>query len=316
MPEMISTRKAYGQTLVELGKENPDIVVLDGDLSKSTMTNSFSKEFPSRFFNMGIAEPNIMATAAGLASCGKIPFASTFAVFATGRAWEQLRMSVGYTNMNVKVAGTHAGITVGEDGASHQANEDIAIMRAIPNFTVLVPCDGVETDKAVRAAAAHNGPVYIRLGRSDIPIITTPDTPFEIGKANIMREGKDVTVFACGIMVNEALTAAETLASEGVSVEVINVSTIKPLDVDTIVASAKKTGAVVTAEEHSIIGGLGGAVAEVLCEECPVPMKRVGMQDCFGESGTPADLLKKYGMTAQDIASAAKLVIARKECGR
>lgn len=312
MPEMISTRKAYGQTLLELGRENPDIVVLDADLSKSTMTNDFWKEFPSRFFNMGIAEPNMIATAAGLASCGKIPFASTFAIFATGRAWEQARMSLGYANQNVKIAGTHAGITVGEDGASHQANEDIAIMRVIPNFTVLVPCDGVETDKAVRAAAAYKGPIYIRLGRADCPIITTADTPFEIGKAVVMKEGADVSLIACGIMVAEALNAAEMLAGEGISAEVLNVSSIKPLDVEAITASAKKTGAVVTAEEHSIIGGLGGAVAEVLVEECPVPMKRVGMKDCFGESGTPAELLKKYGMTAEDIVQAAKCVISRK----
>jgi transketolase len=313
MPEMISTRKAYGQTLVELGKENPNVVVLDADLSKSTMTYSFSKEFPERFFNMGIAEPNMVTTAAGLAACGKIPFASTFAIFATGRVWEQARMSLGYANQNVKIAGTHAGITVGEDGASHQANEDIAIMRTIPGFTILVPCDGVETDKAVRAAAAYNGPVYIRLGRADCPIITSPEDPFEIGKAMMMKEGKDVSIFACGIMVAEALTAAEVLIAEGIDAEIINISSIKPLDAETIIKSAKKTGAAVTAEEHSVVGGLGGAVAEVLIEECPVPMKRVGMKDCFGESGKPAELLKKYGMTAQEIIAAAKAVVARKE---
>ncbi|MDO8683774.1 MAG: transketolase family protein [Armatimonadota bacterium] len=316
MPEMLATRKAYGQALVELGRENPNIVVLDCDLSKSTMTNMFAKEFPERFINMGIAEANMMTTAAGLAACGKIPFASTFAVFATGRAWEQARMSIGYTRMNVKIAATHAGITVGEDGASHQANEDIAIMRVIPNFIVLVPADGVETKKALKAAVEHDGPAYIRLGRADVPILFDDSYKFEIGKAVVLREGTDVSLLACGGMVSESLKAAEALADIGVSAEVVNVSTIKPLDSETIVASARKTRAVVTAEEHTIIGGLGGAVAELLCENYPVPMRRVGMEDCFGESGKSDELLCKYCMTGANIADAAREVLKRKEIRR
>ena len=312
MPEMLATRKAYGQALVELGRENPNVVVLDCDLSKSTMTSMFAKEFPDRFINMGIAEANMMATAAGLAACGKIPFASTFAVFATGRAWEQARMSIGYTRLNVKIAATHAGITVGEDGASHQANEDIALMRVIPNFTVIVPADGVETKQAVRAAALRPGPAYIRLGRADVPILFDDTYEFKIGKAVVMREGKDISLFACGGMVAEALKAADTLAAEGVSAEVVNVSTIKPLDIDTIVASVRKTGGAVSAEEHTIVGGLGGAICEALAEAYPVPLKRVGLEDCFGESGTSDELLCKYCMTAPNIVDAARSVLARK----
>jgi transketolase len=312
MPEMLATRKAYGQALVELGRENPNVVVLDCDLSKSTMTNMFAKEFPERFINMGIAEANMMATAAGLASCGKIPFTSTFAVFATGRAWEQARMSIGYTRLNVKIAATHAGITVGEDGASHQANEDITLMRVIPNFTVIVPADGVETKQAVKAAAEHDGPVYLRLGRADVPIIFDDTYKFEIGKAVILREGKDISLFACGGMVSEALKATEELAQQGISAEVINVSTIKPLDRATIVASVRKTGAAVSAEEHTIVGGLGGALAELFAEEHPVPMRRVGLEDCFGESGGSNELLCKYCMTSANIADAARGVLKRK----
>ncbi|MDO8589481.1 MAG: transketolase family protein [Armatimonadota bacterium] len=312
MPEMLATRKAYGQALVELGRENPNVVVLDCDLSKSTMTNQFAKEFPERFINMGIAEANMMATAAGLAACGKIAFTSTFAVFATGRAWEQARMSIGYTRMNVKIAATHAGVTVGEDGASHQANEDIALMRVIPNFTVIVPADAVETRQAVHAAARHAGPAYIRLGRADVPVIFDDTYRFEIGSAVVMREGTDISLFACGGMVAEALKAADILAAEGISAEVVNVSTIKPLDVETIVASVRKTGAAVSAEEHTIIGGLGGAISEALAEEYPVPMKRVGIEDCFGESGTSDELLCKYCMTGPNIADAARIVLARK----
>jgi len=313
MPEMLATRKAYGQALVELGRENPNVVALDCDLSKSTNTNMFAKEFPKRFINMGIAEANMMITAAGLATCGKIPFASTFAIFATGRAWEQVRMSIGYTNLNVKIAATHAGITVGEDGASHQANEDIAIIRAIPNFTIIVPADGVETRLAVRAAAEYQGPTYIRLGRADTPILFDESYRFEIGTAVVMRGGTDVSLFACGIMVSEALQAADILSSEGVSAEVVNVSTIKPLDVGAIVASARKTGAAVSAEEHTIVGGLGGAIAEVLCEQCPIPMKRVGLRDCFGESGGSEELLRKYHMSCADIADSARVALKMKE---
>ena len=316
MPEMLATRKAYGQALVEVGRENPNVVVLDCDLSKSTNTNMFAKEFPQRFINMGIAEANMVATAAGLAASGKIPFASTFAVFATGRAWEQARMSVGYTKLNVKIAATHAGITVGEDGASHQANEDIAIMRAIPNFTIIVPADGVETRKAVHAAAKHPGPTYIRLGRADVPILYDDDYEFRVGKAHVLREGSDVSLFACGGMVSESLNAAELLASEGVSAEVVNVSTIKPLDRETVLASVRKTGAAVSAEEHTIVGGLGGALAELLCEEYPIPMRRVGLEDCFGESGGSSELLCKYCMTGANIADAAREALKRKEARR
>lgn len=316
MPEMLSTRKAYGQALVELGRENPNIVVLDCDLSKSTMTNMFAKEFPERHINMGIAEANMMATAAGLAASGKIPFTSTFAVFASGRAWEQVRMSIGYTKMNVKIAATHAGITVGEDGASHQANEDIAIMRVIPNLTVIVPADGTETKKALRAIVEYDGPVYIRLGRADLPILFDDSYKFEIGKAVVLREGKDLSIFACGGLVSEALQAAETLAAEGVSAEVVNVSTIKPLDVETIIASVRKTGAAVSAEEHTIVGGLGGALAEAFCERYPVPMRRVGLEDCFGESGTSNELLCKYCMTGPNIVDAAREVLTVKGAGQ
>jgi transketolase len=312
MPEMLATRKAYGQALAELGREYPNIVVLDCDLSKSTMTNTFAKEFPERFINMGIAEANMMTTAAGLAACGKIPFTSSFAVFATGRAWEQVRMSIGYTRMNVKIAATHAGITVGEDGASHQANEDITLMRVIPGMTVLVPADGIETKKALRAAVEFVGPVYIRLGRADVPILFDDTYEFKIGKAVTLKEGKDVSLFACGGMVAEAMKAADILAGEGISAEVVNVSTIKPLDAETIVSSVKKTGAAVTAEEHTIIGGLGGAIAELLGEECPVPLKRVGLEDCFGESGGSEELLCKYCMTGPNIADAARVAIGRK----
>lgn len=308
----IATRDAYGKALVRLGEENKDIVVLDADLAKSTKTIDFAKAFPERFFDLGIAEQNLIGTAAGLSLSGKIPFASSFAMFATGRAFEQVRNSVAYPKLNVKIAATHAGITVGEDGASHQTVEDIAIMRALPNMTVIVPADGIETEQAVRAAAGYKGPVYIRLGRSAVPVIYDDDYKFEIGKASVLREGKDVTVFATGIMVSAALDAADSLAGEGVEVEVINVSTIKPLDAETVVRSLQKTKAGVTAEEHSIIGGLGAAVAELSCENYPVPLVRVGIKDVFGESGTPNELLVKYGLTSEDIVRAVQRVIQRK----
>jgi transketolase len=311
--EKIATRDAYGETLAELGKENPDIVVLDADLSKSTKTNVFQKAFPERHFNFGIAEANMITHAAGLSTCGKIPFASTFAVFASGRTWDQIRASVCYPRLNVKIVATHGGITVGEDGATHQANEDIAIMRALPNLTVIVPADGIETKKAVRAIAEYDGPVYMRLGRSGVPVIFGEDYDFKIGKAVVMRPGVDVSIFACGIMAAMSLDAANMLTAEGISAEVVNVATIKPLDVEAIVQSTRKTGCAVSAEEHSIIGGLGGAVAETLVGACPVPMEMVGTCDTFTESGVPDLLLKKYGLTAEHIADAAKRAIQRKQ---
>lgn len=313
MTEKIATRDAYGDALVELGKENPNIVVLDADLSKSTKTNVFAKAFPERHFNFGIAEANMITQAAGLATCGKIPFASTFAVFASGRTWDQIRASVCYPELNVKIVATHGGITVGEDGATHQANEDIAITRVLPNLTVIVPADGVETTKAVHAIAKYKGPVYMRLGRLGVPVIFDEDYDFQIGKAVVMRSGTDVSIFACGIMTAQSLEAAESLAAEGISAEVVNVSTIKPLDAETIIESVRRTGCAVSAEEHSIIGGLGGAISETLIDAYPVHMERVGVPDTFTESGQPDALLKKYGMTAADIAGAAKLAIQHKQ---
>ncbi|AHF08237.1 transketolase family protein [Desulfitobacterium metallireducens] len=307
-----STREAYGKALVALGAENPNIVVLDADLSKSTKTADFAKHYPERFFNMGIAEANMMGTAAGFAAAGKIPFASTFAVFATGRAFEQIRNSIAYPKINVKIAATHSGVTVGEDGGSHQAIEDVAIMRALPNMTVLVPADGEETRQAIDAAAAYKGPVYIRMGRLDVPILFDENYTFEIGKANVIREGSDVTIFANGVMVAAALEAAEELAGRGVQAAVVNVASVKPLDEETITRMAKATGAVVTAEEHTIIGGLGSAVAEVLAENAPTPMVRVGLKDSFGQSGRPLELLEKYGLTPTDIVKAVDEVLKRK----
>lgn len=311
--EKIATRDAYGRILTELGKRYPEIVVLDADLSKSTKTSDFAKIFPERFFNMGIAEQNLMGTAAGFALAGKIPFASTFAVFAVGRAYDQVRNSIAYPRLNVKIVATHAGITVGEDGASHQAIEDIALMRALPSMTVIVPADAVETEQAVAAAVAHEGPVYIRLGRSAVPVLFDREKyQFRIGKAAVLREGTDAAIFATGIMVSEALKAAEKLAEEGVDTAVINVSTIKPLDINTVVQYASMTGAVVTAEEHTILGGLGGAVAEVLGENCPVPLVRVGVRDRFGESGSPQALMEAFGLTASYLMQAVREVIKKR----
>ena len=310
----MATRDAYGKTLVELGKINKDIVVLDADLSVSTKTSLFAKEFPDRFFDMGVAEQDMISTAAGLASCGKIAFASTFAVFGSGRAWEQVRMSVAYTRLNVKVVVTHAGITTGEDGASHQAIEDIAIMRVIPNMTVIVPADAVETAKVIKAAAEFHGPAYIRLSRTATPIIyENENSNFEIGRGIVMKEGKDLTIIACGLMVAASLDAARQLEKEGISARVVNLHTIKPLDKEIIINCARETGAIVTAEEHNIIGGLGGAVAEVLGENYPVPMARVGVKDMFGESGRPDELLVKYGLMPENIIDAARSVLARKK---
>jgi transketolase len=308
-----ATRDAYGKTLVAVAKENPNIVVLDADLSVSTKTSVFAREFPERFFNMGIAEQDMMGTAAGLAAAGKIVFASTFAVFASGRAWDQVRMSIAYTRLNVKIVVTHAGITTGEDGASHQANEDIAIMRVLPNMTVVVPADAIETEKTIRAATAFYGPMYIRLSRPKTPLVyDNADYDFQIGKGVGLRAGGDVAIIACGVMVAVALEAAEILKQEGIESRVINLHTIKPLDKKLIIDAAGECGALVTAEEHSILGGLGGAVAEVLAENAPVPMARVGIKDLFGESGKSQELMVKYGLAAADIVAAAKAVLRRK----
>ncbi len=308
----IATREAYGKALAKLGAENKNIVVLDADLSKSTNTAHFAKEFPERFFDMGVAEQNMLGTAAGLAAAGKIPFASSFAMFATGRAFEQIRNSIAYPKLNVKIAATHAGISVGEDGASHQAIEDVAIMRSVPNMTVIVPADGTETEQVIKAAVEMNGPIYIRLGRLALPIIFDENYKFEVGKAVTVKEGSDVTVIACGLMVGPAIEAAEQLAGENIKVKVINMATIKPIDRDAIVQAAKETKAIVTAEEHNIVGGLGSAVAEVLAQTVPVVQEMVGVKDTFGESGAPTELLEKYGLTAKDIVTAVKRAIERK----
>ena len=309
----IATREAYGMALAKLG-DKYDIVVMDADLSKSTKTDTFKKEFPDRFINCGIAEANMVSTAAGLASCGKTVFVSTFAMFAAGRAFEQIRNSVCYPNLNVKIGATHAGISVGEDGATHQPIEDIALMRSIPNMVVISPADAVESIAAVEAAIKHNGPVYLRFGRLGVPTINDEATyKFEIGKGVQLKDGSDVTIIANGLMVPDALTAAQMLAEEGINARVINIHTIKPIDEDIIVKAAKETGAIVTAEEHNIIGGLGSAVAEVLCEKCPTPLVRVGVNDKFGKSGKPAQLLKEYGLTPENIAAKAKEAIAKKK---
>ncbi len=297
-------RDVYGKTLVELGREYPDLVVLDADLTVSTKTNLFGKEFPSRFFTMGVSEQDMMATAAGFALAGKIPFASTFAVFATGRAWEHVRQSIAFPNLNVKIVATHAGVTVGEDGATHQALEDIALMRVLPNMTVIVPADAVETEQVIRTVIKNKGPTYVRLARAKFPTIFKKSYKFEVGKACVLREGKHVTIFAIGIVVYEAIEAAKILEKDGINACVVSVSTIKPIDVETIVKCAGLTGAVVTVEDHNIIGGLGGAIAEVLGEYCPTPMKRIGMKDRFGTSGDGLELLEHFGLKAKNIVQA------------
>ncbi len=298
----IATRESYGNALIEIGKENPNLVVLDADLAAATKTGMFKKVFPERHIDCGIAESNMAGVAAGLSLTGKIPFMSSFAMFAAGRAFEQVRNSIGYPHLNVKIGATHAGITVGEDGATHQCNEDIALMRTIPGMVVMCPADDVEARAAVRAAVEYDGPVYIRFGRAAVPVINDrPDYKFEIGKGTIVREGTDVTIVATGICVDSALGAAEKLAAEGISAEVINICTIKPLDEDIIIKSAKKTGKVVTAEEHSVIGGLGSAVCDALCKSYPTPVYKIGMQDCFGESGSAAALVQKYKLDAQGV---------------
>ena len=298
----IATRESYGNALIELGKEHENLVVLDADLAAATKTGMFKKAYPDRHIDCGIAECNMMGVAAGLATTGKIPFVSSFAMFAAGRAFEQVRNSVGYPHLNVKIGATHAGITVGEDGATHQCNEDIALMRTIPGMVVMCPADDVEAKAAVKAAAEYEGPVYLRFGRAACPVINDrPDYKFEIGKGNVVREGSDVTIVATGICVGNALEAAEMLAADGISAEVINICTIKPLDEELVVKSAKKTGKVVTAEEHSVIGGLGSAVCDALCKSYPVPVKKIGMQDTFGESGSAAALVEKYQLDGKGI---------------
>jgi len=310
--QKIATRDAYGETLLELGRENEKVVVLDADLSGSTKTASFAKEFPERFFNAGIAEANMVGMAAGLAAGGMIPFASTFAMFAAGRAFEQVRQSLAYPKLNVKIVATHGGITVGEDGGSHQSVEDLAIMRAVPNMTVLCPADGPETTAAIRAAAAFDGPMYIRLGRSKVPVVCDDTADYRIGRGKMLREGNDVTFMTTGLMTAHALEAAEILASENVSARVVHFGTIKPLDMDLVLHCARETGAVVTAEEHSVIGGLGSAVCETLSEGMPVPVERVGLRDVFGQSGTADDLLVHYNLMPGDLVEAAERALRRK----
>jgi transketolase len=307
-----STRVEYGKTLAQLGKEYPDIVVLDADLSGSTQTRHFAKAFPERFFNMGIAEQDLMGTAAGLALGGKIPFASTFAMFATGRAWEQIRQTIAYGNLNVKIVASHGGVTVGEDGGSHQAVEDLALMRILPNMVVLAPADGPETRAMTRWAAAYQGPVYLRTGRMALPVIHDDTYRFELGRGSILRPGRDLTLVGLGVMVHACLQAALVLAEEGIDARVVNLSCLKPLDWELLVDCARETGALVTAEEHMVTGALGSAVSEVLAEHFPAPLLRLGLRDTFGISGAPERLLQHYGLTAADVAAAARQVLARK----
>ncbi|EES50840.1 transketolase family protein [Clostridium botulinum] len=313
MGNKIATREAYGKALVKLSNINKDVVVLDADLSKSTKTADFKAAAPERFINMGIAEANMMGVASGLSTCGKVPFVSTFAMFAAGRAFEQIRNSICYPKLNVKVCATHAGLTVGEDGASHQSVEDISLMRSIPNMIVINPADAIETEAAILAVAEYNGPCYVRLGRLAVENVNdNSNYKFEIGKGVTLANGNDVTIVATGIMVKLALEAKEELAKEGIDARVINIHTIKPIDSELLIKAAKETGAVVTAEEHSIIGGLGSAVSEVLCEEMPVPVLKVGIEDTFGESGKPEQLLKAYGLTTEKIVEKAKKAVSIK----
>ncbi|MBQ9801483.1 MAG: transketolase family protein [Clostridia bacterium] len=313
MADKIATREAYGQALAELG-EKYNFVVLDADLAAATKTGVFKKKYPNRHFDCGIAEGNMMSVAAGLAAAGKIPFASTFAMFAAGRAFEQIRNSIGYPHLNVKIGATHAGITVGEDGATHQCNEDIALMRTIPGMTIINPADAVEARAAVEAAILTDGPVYLRFGRYAVPVINDKETyKFELGKGVQMRDGSDLTIIATGIMVDMANTAAEQLAEQGISARVVNIHTIKPLDREIVLKAAKETGAIVVAEEHSVIGGLGAAVAETVCEGCPVPVVRVGVEDTYGRSGTVPALLEAYGLTPANIVEKAKQALALKK---
>ena len=307
-----ATRDAYGKALVELGEKNPNVLVLDADLAAATKTGAFKKAFPERFFDTGIAESNMMGVAAGLATTGYTVFASSFAMFSAGRAFEQVRNTIAYPHLNVKIGATHAGISVGEDGASHQCCEDIALMRSIPGMVILNPADDIEARAAVLAAAEHDGPVYMRFGRLAVPRIFDEDYKFEIGKAVTLKEGSDVTIIATGLMVNEAIEAAKTLEAEGVSVELINMHTIKPLDKEAVIKAAKKTGCIVTAEEHNIIGGLGDAVCDAVCEEYPVPVVKLGVEDTFGKSGPAVELLHIFGLDADNIVKKAKIAISKK----
>lgn len=314
MGNKVATREAYGKALVKLSNLNDKVVVLDADLSKSTKTADFKAVAPERFINIGIAEGNMMGVAAGLATCGKIPFASSFAMFATGRAFEQIRNSICYPKLNVKVCATHAGLTVGEDGATHQSVEDIALMRAIPNMTIINPADAVETEAAILAVAKYEGPCYVRLGRLPVEIINDEDNyKFEIGKGVTLLEGSDVTIIATGMMVQLALKAKEDLSKEGIDAKIVNIHTIKPIDSELLINVAKETGAIVTVEEHSVIGGLGSAVSEVVSEEFPVPIIKVGIKDTFGESGKPDQLLNKYGLTVESIVNSAKRAVSLKK---
>ena len=307
-----ATRDAYGKALVELGEKNPNVLVLDADLAAATKAGAFKKAFPERFFDTGIAEGNMMGVAAGLATTGYTVFASSFAMFSAGRAFEQVRNTIAYPHLNVKIGATHAGISVGEDGASHQCCEDIALMRSIPGMVILNPADDIEARAAVLAAAEHDGPVYMRFGRLAVPRIFDENYKFEIGKAVTLKEGSDVTIIATGLMVNEAIEAAKTLEAEGISVELINMHTIKPLDKEAVIKAAKKTGCIVTAEEHNVIGGLGDAVCDAVCEEYPVPVVKLGVEDTFGKSGPAVELLHIFGLDADNIVKKAKIAISKK----
>ena len=309
----VATRVGYGEALVELGKQREDFLVLDADLAAATQTGKFKEAFPDRFYNCGIAEQNMMSIAAGIAATGKRVFVSSFAMFASGRAYEQIRNSICYPNLPVIIGATHGGISVGEDGATHQCLEDLAIMRTLPNMTIINPADAVEAKKAVYAAIEHDGPVYMRFGRYAVPVIFGDDYKFQIGKANILREGTDVSIIATGLMVDEAIKAYDILKSEGINARIINMATIKPIDKEAVLAAAKETGAIVTAEEHSVIGGLGGAVSELVCEECPVPVIKLGVYDRFGYSGPAGKLLDEFGLRAKDIAEKAKSAINLKK---
>jgi transketolase len=310
--EKIATRRAYGEALLALGARDENIVVLDADLSGSTMTKFFANEYPDRFFNMGIAEQNMYGVAAGLAASNKTVFASTFAIFAAGRAFEVIRNSIGYAHLNVKICATHAGLTVGEDGGSHQCLEDMALMRTIPGMLVINPCDAVSAKGLINAAAGINGPVYVRLGRAPVPVLYNDDDIFEIGRSRVLKEGGDCTVAATGIMVHEALQAADDLKDQGINVRVLDMHTIKPIDESAVIKAAKETGGIVTAEEHTVIGGLGSAVAESIVQHHPVPVEFVGVQDAFGQSGKPEELLKAYGMKAENIAEAVKRILKKR----
>jgi len=313
-PEYKLTREAFGETVVRLGKDNKNIVVLDADLSKSTMTNKFWKAYPERFFDMGIAEQDMISTAAGLATTGKIPFCATYGVFLPGRCWDQIRVSVCYANLNVKIMAAHGGVSVGADGATHHALEDIAMLRCLPNMRIIMPCDAIEMEKAVEVAASEYGPIMIRLGREKVPVLTKKEDKFQLGKANILKQGSDVTLIGGGgLILLECLIAAEELAKENISCRILNMHTIKPLDEEAIIKAATETGAIVTCEEHQIMGGMGSAIAEVVVQKAPAPMEFIGIKDRFGESGTPVQLFDEFGLSAKFIVQAVKKVLKRKK---